>query len=227
VTTRPRLCLVTDRRRLVRVLGAGEGDARVCLLQQIQGAVAGGVDIVQIREPDLNARDLAGIVRAALAAAAGTSTRVFVNDRVDVAVATAAHGVHLRHLSMPTNNVRELAPQLSVGRSVHTLADVARAGPADYLIAGTVFATRSKPELHEPIGADGLHTIVRAAGAIPVMAIGGLTERNVRRVVDVGAAGIAAIGAFIPDNLNEAIDVAVQKRVEVLRRGFDASSAVP
>ena len=224
--TKPLLCLVTDRRRLARVLGAPAQDAPALLLQQITGAVAGGVDILQIREPDLEARELATIVRAALALTNNALARVFVNDRVDVALAARGHGVQLRHFSIQTTDVRRLAPQLAISKSVHTADDLAHAGLVDYLIAGTVFTTASKPEREALLGLDRLRTIVAAARPTPVLAIGGITEHNVGSVMAASAAGIAAIGAFIPSDATMNIAAAVQKRVEVLRRAFDASSTV-
>src|SRR5437899_11261308 len=89
------ICLVTDRRRLVPA-STPDHEARRCLLAQLRHAVHAGVDLIQIRERDLDAAALAVLVRDVLAAARGTPTRVVVNDRLDVALACGADGVHLR-----------------------------------------------------------------------------------------------------------------------------------
>jgi thiamine-phosphate diphosphorylase len=221
VTTRRLLCLVTDRNRLVRALGRSDREWRALLLAQIEGAVAGGIDLVQIREPDLEARDLADLVRLAVAIADGSPARVLVNDRVDVALIAGAHGVHLRHAGVPTHAARRLAPALTIGRSVHSVDDVAAAGPVDYVIAGTVFPTRSKPHIGETLGAQGLAKIRSSAGAIPILAIGGVTYAHAGKLVQAGADGMAAIGAFIPSGLTADVAGAVEKAVQRLRFAFD------
>lgn len=225
MTTRRLLCLVTDRRRLARTLGRPEIDASPLLLQQIEGAIRGGVDFVQIREHDVDAGALAEIVRRVRRLAAGTATRVMVNDRIDVAVAAGAHGVHLREASVNGDTVKRAWPALTVGRSVHSRDAVMRAHGIDYWIAGPIFPTPSKPLAHG-IGADGLNEIVHAASGTPVFAIGGITASELSAIVRGGAQGMAAIGAFLPEP--GAVNVAenVEKRVKTLRFAFDTASAV-
>jgi thiamine-phosphate pyrophosphorylase len=227
VTTRPLLCLVTDRLRLARALGRSDVEWRRLLLAQIEGAVAGGIDLVQVREPDLEARDLANVVRAAVAIAEGSPARVLVNDRIDVALIAGAHGVHLRDAGVPTRAARRLAPALTIGRSVHSVDDVAAAGPVDYLIAGTVFPTPSKPHIGATLGAQGLAAIRAAAGATPILAIGGVTREQAGNVVQAGASGMAAIGAFVPTDQPADLARAVEQAVQQLRFAFDTAAAVP
>jgi thiamine-phosphate pyrophosphorylase len=191
------LCLVTDRHRLH---GGEPGRASEELLRelahQIGEAADAGIDLVQIRERDLEARDLACLVTAAIAQIRGTPMRVIVNDRLDVALACGAHGVHLRGDSISASDVRRVAPTgFWVGRSVHTLGEAETAGPVDYLIAGSIFQTASKPADHPLLGPDGLHRIATAV-AVPVLAIGGVTLANVGEVAAAGAAGVSAIGMF-------------------------------
>ncbi len=135
--------------------------------------------------------------------AAGSRTLVVVNDRVDVALAARAHGVHLRSDSMATAEVRRMAPSaFLIGRSVHGLDEARQhAGGTDYLIAGAVWATASKPAGHPLLGVEGLAQVVRAVG-VPVLAIGGVTLDRTHEVAAAGAAGLAAIGLFIrrPDS---------------------------
>jgi thiamine-phosphate pyrophosphorylase len=123
---------------------------------------------------------------------------VVVNDRLDVAIACGAAGVHLRGDSLPPAAARTIAPPgFLVGVSVHAVDEAVAAAPsADYLIAGTVWPTRSKPAGHDVIGAEGLARIV-AAVRRPVLAIGGVQADRVAEAAAAGAAGVAAIGLFI------------------------------
>ena len=180
---------------------------------------------MQIREPDLDAAALAEIVRRVLAIAAATDTRVVVNDRIDVAVAAGAAGVHLRESSIAAATVRAAWPSLTIGRSVHSRDDVTTDGAVDYWIAGTVFETSAKPSAQQ-LGADGLAQVVRAAGGRPVLAIGGVTAERLPVVVRSGAAGVAAIGAFLPDRTATDVAQSVEKTVETLRFRFDTASTV-
>jgi len=169
-------------------------------------AVDAGIDLVQVREHDLEAANLTDLVQQILAIARGSGTRIVVNDRLDVAIAAGAEGVHLRHDSVSVAEAHSLAPFL-VGRSVHDVAAAKAAAGADYLIAGTVFATPSKPDATRLLGVDGLGAIVATTSA-PVLAIGGVTLDRLGAIAATGAAGIAAIGLFsamqLPDLLREA-----------------------
>jgi thiamine-phosphate diphosphorylase len=190
------ICLVSDRRRLVPADAPADA-SRGCLVAQARHACDAGVDLIQIRERDLDAADLARLVGDVLAVTRGTPTRVVVNDRLDVALACGAHGVHLRGDSIPVGAARRLAPAgFLIGCSVHGIDDARRAADADYLIAGTVFTTTSKPAGQPLLGADGLRSLVRAS-KVPVLAIGGITEDRIDQIAAAGAMGFAAIGLFI------------------------------
>lgn len=184
--TPPVLCLVTP--------GTSSPD-----LQAIREAARAGVDLIQIRERSLDDRSLLTLVRATIDAAAGTGARVLVNDRLDVAIAAGAAGVHLRGDSMAAADVRRLAPAgFIVGRSVHGVREaeeVERGGGCDYLVFGTVFESASKPAGHAVAGVDALGRVC-AAVSLPVLAIGGVTLANAAQVVAAGASGVAAIGLF-------------------------------
>lgn len=190
------VCLITDRRRLAG--GASSIDhARQCLVRQTQFAVDAGVDLVQLRERDLDGAVLAAIARDLVAITRGTRTRLVVNDRLDVALASGADGVHLRGDSFSTAGARRIAPPgFLVGRSVHAVDDARQAGEADYLIAGTVLPSRSKGADHTVIGVDGLRAIV-ASTSLPVLAIGGIAAAILSDVSATGAAGCAAIELFM------------------------------
>ena len=146
----------------------------------------------------------------------GSATRVVVNDRFDVAVACGADGVHLRTDSMPPAAVRSIAPPgWLIGRSVHGIDEAEHtAGFADYLIAGTVFPTSSKPSVDRFLGERGLTAIVKAVRT-PVLAIGGVTIGRLPQLAATGAAGIAAIGLFT------AATPSLVDLVETIRARFD------
>jgi thiamine-phosphate pyrophosphorylase len=190
------ICLVTDRRRLVAA-DAAPGATRACLVAQVRHAVNAGIDLIQVRERDLEAGELAALVTELLAVTRATPTRIVVNDRMDVALACGADGVHLRGDSIPIAAARRLAPAgFLVGRSVHGVDEAIGAAGADYLIAGTVFRSASKPAPAPLLGIEGLRSIARAVG-LPVLAIGGIAGDRIGEVAAAGAAGFAAIGAFM------------------------------
>lgn len=185
------------------------------LVARAATAAGAGVDVIQIRERDLPDGQLAALVRRIAGATAGTATRVIVNDRADIAIAAGAAGVHLRSDSPPASRVRAAfagasaasdeapAPKASkarlIGRSVHSLAEVDAAiadGGCDYLLFGTVFPSDGKPPGHPVAGLEALAQVC-ARSPLPVIAIGGVTERNAPLVCDAGAAGFAAVGFFM------------------------------
>lgn len=201
------ICLVTDRRRSDPV-------AQAC------AAAAAGIDLVQVRERDLDGRSLAALVRAVLEAVRGSATRVVVNDRLDVALACAADGVHLRADSIQVADARRIAPVgFLIGRSVHATADAADLDGADYAIAGTVFPTSSKPGLSSHLGEEGLRRFV-AVSRVPVLAIGGMSVDTSPVAARAGAAGIAAIELF---SVPETID----NLARALRSRFDTTKRAP
>lgn len=188
----PVVCMVT---------GSCETYGESALLEHVARAVQAGVHLIQVRQPDLDGGALLRLVERCVAAARGSRARIIVNDRLDVALAAGAHGLHLRSGSMPAARVRAIVPErFLIGRSVHGADDARRvtaAGGLDYLIAGTVFASASKPGV-TGIGLDGLRAVVSAT-SLPVLAIGGMTLESVRRLRGTGAAGFAAIGLFARD----------------------------
>jgi thiamine-phosphate diphosphorylase len=219
----PRLMVVTDRQRLVAHVGAAAGQWQTLLRAQIAGALAGGADLVQVREPDLDARSLASFVRDVFISVPGSAARVLVNDRVDVAHVTGAAGVHLTERSVAVEEAKRLQPYGAswvIGRSVHDAATAAAGASASYLLAGTVRPSTSKPEGWSVLGWPGLAALVAAARQVPVVAIGGLATEHVAAVVDAGAVGVAGIACFLPrrgDNVEES----VRDRVRAMRNAFD------
>jgi thiamine-phosphate pyrophosphorylase len=195
------------------------------LLDQIAGAIAGGVDVVQLREHYLDAGPHATLVRRSLDLAAGTAVKVIVNDRLDIALACGANGVHLRENSISIAVARRLAgTRFVVGQSVHVAAAAERVRIADYLIAGSVFTTESKPGALASLGLEGLRDVVAAARPCPVWAIGGASTSTARELAETGAAGMAAIGAFIPPRASSDIATEAEKVARKLRFCFDSAA---
>jgi thiamine-phosphate pyrophosphorylase len=142
-------------------------------------------------------RQLTGLEHYELAIrlTARPSVRLFVNDRLDIALALKAAGVQLSHAGLPPSAARQLNPRWWIGRSVHDLAEAetARAEGAEYLVVGPVYATATHPD-RAPMGAERLREIARLG--LPVIAIGGLTPARAREVKAAGAHGVAAIRAL-------------------------------
>jgi thiamine-phosphate pyrophosphorylase len=213
----PVVCLITDRRRVA----VSSGDPLSAVVAQAARAAAAGVHLIQVRERDLDGGVLLRLVRGCLDAVRGSRTRVLVNDRVDVALAAGAHGVHLRGGSMPASRVRRFVPSgFLLGRSVHTVDEAVAAtagGGLDYLLFGTVMATGSKPG-REPAGPDALAAVV-AATTLPVLAVGGIGPDTAEGVGATGAAGYAAIGLFAEPGDAEALRRAVSRTTEAFAAG--------
>jgi thiamine-phosphate pyrophosphorylase len=201
------------------------------LLRKIEAAAAAGVDWVQLREKDLSGKECSLLTHEALRLAASSTagksarvtprsaskavrvaaepsrarirTRILVNDRLDVALAMHADGVHLGEKSVPSQEARRLVNSLHrekdflIGVSCHSFeaAKAAEQGGADYLFFGPVFATPSKAAYGAPQGLDRLTEVCRAVG-LPVLAIGGITLENCAACLSAGASGIAAIRLF-------------------------------
>ena len=195
-TTNPVLCYVSDRRSLEPTPG---GDAAGALVRLAARAARAGVDWIEIREKDLGGRGLLDLVSGARGP--GATARILVNDRLDVALAAGAAGVHLGGGSLPVAPVRggwrESAPGLLIGKSCHSIeeARAAEADGADYVFFGPVFATPSKLVYGPPQGIEALARVCHALH-VPVVAIGGITPENAAACIASGARGIAAIRWF-------------------------------
>ncbi len=168
-------------------------------LDVARAALDGGADALQLRGKEICGRDLHRLALRIreMADEGGGGCLFFVNDRVDIAVAAGADGLHLGQEDMPAVSARSLAGEdMIVGMSATTVkeAERAREDGADYLGVGPVFATPTKPDAVAPIGIEGLRSI-REAVDLPIVAIGGVDEKNARQVFAAGADGIAVISA--------------------------------
>jgi thiamine-phosphate pyrophosphorylase len=183
------LYLITDRR------ASGGRDLALVL----EEALKGGVKAVQLREKDLSSRDLYELALAMRKLTARYNAGLFINDRVDIALAVDADGVHLGESSIPIPRARKmLGKKRLIGVSCHNPANAAAAQDfgADFITYGPVFHTPSKASYGPPVGIDSLSEVTPRL-RIPVFALGGINCRNTREVIDAGAYGIALISAVI------------------------------
>ena len=170
------------------------------LLEVIEAAVAGGIDLLQIREKDLPATELLDLARAAhdIVKKARSRCRIVVNDRLDVALAARTHGVHLPSEGLPIKDVKSrVKGRFQIGRSVHSPGEAREAfkAGADYLFFGPVFETPGKLDYGAPQGIAALRKLV-ASVRRPIWAIGGIDRQTVTEIGDIPVAGIAAIRAI-------------------------------
>jgi len=189
----PIVCVITRGR------GTRGSQEQLTLLRRLGAAMHAGATMIQVRERHMDDRSLLAFVRELVAASHGTTSRVVVNDRADIALAAGAHGVHLKSDGVAVADVRRLLPaDAIVGRSVHGVDEasaVAAAGACDYLIFGTVFPSSSKTEDHPVAGIDALTRVSRSV-QLPVVAIGGINVSRAIAAQKAGAAGVAAISLF-------------------------------
>jgi thiamine-phosphate pyrophosphorylase len=161
------------------------------ILASATRAIRDHVDMIQVREKDLPGKELFDLVCQVRDLAAGTGTRVLVNDRLDIAIAAGVDGLHLPSNGLPAERVRPFVKNLGV--SVHTLEEAvaAESAEADFIVFGPVFESPGK----RAVGLDPLRKVASVV-KIPVLAIGGMTLENAHTVMDCGASGIAGIRLF-------------------------------
>ena len=164
----------------------------------MEQACRAGVRAVQVREKDLSAQALYTLAEALRAVTQRYQARLFINDRVDIALAVGADGVHCRETSLPPGVVRRIAPGLLLGASVHAEDTARRAAQqgADFVLFGPVFDTPSKQPYGPPQGLDALESLARKID-IPVFAVGGLNPARAARCLQGGAYGVAAVSSII------------------------------
>ena len=168
------------------------------LADVVAAAVQGGVTCVQLREKQSDTRDFMAQAMVLKSLLAPHSVSLVINDRIDIALACGADGVHLGQSDMPAHMARKLLPpNMFIGWSVETQDEVAQSAqlPVDYLGVSPVFATPTKTDTNTPWGLDGLRR-VRAATALPLVAIGGVHAGNAQALMRAGADGLAVVSAL-------------------------------
>lgn len=178
-------------------------DARLSGLthaEQVRQLIAGGAKLIQLREKFLSPREFFRDAEEALQIAREKGARLIFNDRVDLALALKADGVHLGQDDLPPDAARRvLGDRAIIGVSTHNLEQATRATsePVDYIAAGPVFATATKGDTEPTIGLAGLKRIRAAIGDLPLVAIGGIGAANAGDVIRAGANAVAVISALV------------------------------
>lgn len=190
---------LAERLTLTVVTDAECGAGR-SLVEVVRAALSAGAPAVQLRAKVETGREMAALAEALVAETRRAGALLFVNDRLDVALAAGADGVHLGDDDLPLTAARGMVPSgFLIGRTAAAPDEIRRAirEGADYVGVGPVFATLSKADAGEAIGIEGVRTAHEAAGEVPVVAIGGIDSANAGTVVRGGAAGVAVIRAIM------------------------------
>jgi thiamine-phosphate pyrophosphorylase len=203
------LHLVTDRS-----LSRGRS-----LVEVVREAVAGGVTCVQLREKECSTREFLHEASLLAALLKPLGVPLIINDRVDIALAVGADGVHLGQKDMPISNARQLGPPgWIIGISAESVEDAIRAEKegADYIGVSPVFSTKTKLDTAPPLGLKGVH-LIRAAVRIPLVAIGGIHCGNAGEVMRAGAHGIAVVSSIVAADFPKEAASAIRKELDLVR----------
>jgi len=174
--------------------------AKISHAEQVQKLMAGGAEIIQLRDKYHAPKDFYEAAKAALAIAQRQSVKIIINDRADIALALKADGVHLGQDDLPPDRARKiLGERAIIGFSTHNLKQAIAAikFPIDYLAIGPVYATRTKENAEKIVGIEGVKTVREAIGDFPLVAIGGITTKNVSEVLRAGANSAAVISDLL------------------------------
>lgn len=176
--------------------------------EQVSQFAAGGARLVQVREKYLPSGDFYSAAVDAVAAGRPNGIKIIINDRVDIALASAADGVHLGQHDLPPVLARKLLGDAAViGLSTHNLRQAVEASrqPVDYIGVGPIFPTMTKSDPDPVVGLDNLAAIRDAVGPLPIVAIGGITLENASEVLNAGADSVALVSALLtgPDTISD------------------------
>ena len=197
VPNTPIICLISDG-----LITTENYDSKSLeLISLIRSAVSAKIELVQIREKTLPAGLLFDLVSRALQETRNSITKILVNERLDIALAAGADGVHLTSKSMPVSEIRNICPSdFVIGRSAHSLAEAMSAAQsgANFVLLGPVFATPSKARFGEALGLGVIRRVCEELPGFPVLALGGIGLDNYNQVLECGARGFGAI-RFLSD----------------------------
>lgn len=188
----------------------------------VAAAIRGGVTLVQVREKELSTRDFIEVARRIRTVTRAAGIPILINDRVDVALAVGADGVHVGQSDMsPADARRLMGPDALIGLSVETLLQVERseAEDVDYLGVSPIFCTPTKSELTQAWGLDGLRA-VRAMTKRPLVAIGGINVGNAGEIIAAGADGVAVVSAICAAADPESGARALRQRIDATREAL-------
>jgi len=183
-------------------------DTRITKLthaRQVQELIEGGATIIQLRDKHASPKDFYESAEEALKIARKQKVKIIINDRVDIALALQADGVHLGQDDLPPEHARKiLGDEAIIGFSTHSLEQAARAVelPISYLAVGPVFTTRTKENPDETVGIEVVKRVREAIGDFPLVAIGGITSENFQKVLEAGASSVAIISDLLSDAKN-------------------------
>ena len=185
-----KLYLITDRKLVTR---------RLSLVTAVKESLKGGVKALQLREKDLGTRELLDMAYRMRELTGKYRAKLFINDRVDIALSVEADGIHLGQKSMPAYAVRRIVKdKFMIGVSAHSIEDAKQAekGGADFITLGPVYQTPSKLKYGQPLGVDSIRK-AKDEISIPVFAIGGIKKDRIKEVLDAGADGVALIRGIL------------------------------
>lgn len=179
-------------------------------ISTIRSAIEAGVSCIQIREKNLSSKPLLNLLNSVIEIRKDSKTKLFVNERFDIALAAKVDGVHLSSNSIPVKKVHKNVPKsFLIGVSTHSskAARKAKIEGADFVTFSPIFETLSKPNYGEPKGLKKLSNLCDELKPFPVVALGGVNENNFRDIYKTGAKGIAGISFFrVPQNQKMAVD---------------------
>lgn len=186
-------------------------DTRLTLLshaEQVEKLMRGGANLIQLREKYAAPKEFFADAQAAIQIARKANVKIIINDRVDIALALKADGVHLGQDDLPPEKAREiLGEKAIIGFSTHSIEQVIEAVrlPVDYIAIGPVYATQTKENPDAVVGIEGVKAVRRAIGDFPLVAIGGISAENAKTVLDAGADSVAVIKSilFPPENIKK------------------------
>lgn len=180
--------------------------------RQVEKLIGGGARVIQLREKRAAPNDFYEDARAAIEIARKNSVKIIINDRVDIALALKADGVHLGQDDLPPEKARALLGKNAlIGFSTHSVSQAIEAVrfPIDYIAIGPVFSTQTKENPDKIVGIEGVRRVREAIGDFPLVAIGGITAENFREVFEAGADSLAVIKGvlFPPERIEENLQV--------------------